>query len=435
VNERNLSRRLSTSVVDALKAHGHILVVKGGATALARELDDLMEPEVATIAPRLRPYAPLVGEPTSTFGDETIDQAVEDMVVKLTHALMNSDHVEDVFAEDAVIRRDIFRVVRDGLREPPEAGDGAAESATVTVKLDALGYVAATASRLADPAILRQALDRAAAEADAQFSGFSAELREATFRLEGDGEDEGLELEEAVADELTDLVEHGVVELPTIERRIELARPLTAGEARSLRPRFDAAAQTTLRGSGCAVSWELADARTVRVLYTPFAEHDGEELDAPTAAFAHELATIVAARPEAKPTPHPASSGRGGPKSQKPSSKAAPTPAANMDVVEDEALTPSKRAKATPKAASPALAAAKPAQPVGKTRKPAAGRAVATKAPPATSKPVKPVAAKPAAKRAAAKAVAAKPAKPGAAPAKPAAAKASKTSKVRAKKP
>ena len=31
VNERELSRRLSTGVVETLKAQGHILVVKGGA--------------------------------------------------------------------------------------------------------------------------------------------------------------------------------------------------------------------------------------------------------------------------------------------------------------------------------------------------------------------------------------------------------------------
>ena len=49
MNERNLSRRLSTSVVDALKAHGHILVVKGGAAALARELDELMAGPTAAI--------------------------------------------------------------------------------------------------------------------------------------------------------------------------------------------------------------------------------------------------------------------------------------------------------------------------------------------------------------------------------------------------
>ena len=295
MNERNLSRRLSSSVVEALKAHGHILVVKGGATALARELDDLMAPEIVTIEPRIQPHAPLVGEPTSTFGDENVDQTVEDMVLKMTHALMRSDHVEDVFAEDAVIRRDIFRVVRDGLREPSVyVGGDDGDHASVTVKLDALGYVAATAGRRADSSTLRQALDRAASVAGARFSAFRPDLREATFRVEGGGPDERLDLEEAVADELADLVEQGVVDLPTIERRIDLGRPVPSAEQRSLRARIDALAETTLLRSGCAAEWELADARTLRVLFTPLSEQDAQGVDAPTSAFAREIAAVLA---------------------------------------------------------------------------------------------------------------------------------------------
>ncbi len=99
VNERTLSRRLATGVVEALKSHGHILVVKGGTAALARELDELMVPSLVIVEPRLGPRSPIAGEPTQPFGDEAIDSAVEDMVAKLTRALMSSDHVEDVFAE------------------------------------------------------------------------------------------------------------------------------------------------------------------------------------------------------------------------------------------------------------------------------------------------------------------------------------------------
>src|SRR3712207_5154655 len=101
------------SIVDALKAQGHILVVKGGATALARELEELMAPHLAQITPKIQPVLLVGGEVTSTFGHESIDDAVEELVAKLTRALMDSDHVEDVFAEDNVIRRDIFRAVRD----------------------------------------------------------------------------------------------------------------------------------------------------------------------------------------------------------------------------------------------------------------------------------------------------------------------------------
>ena len=366
MNERNLSRRLSASVVDALKTHGHILVVKGGATALARELDELMAPEIELIEPRLQPHSPLVGEPTSTFGDETVDQAVEDMVLKLTHALMNSDHVEDVFAEDAVIRRDIFRVVRDGLREPHlgDPGDDSVDQASVTVKLDALGYVAATASRLTDASTLRQALDRAASVAGAHFLGFSPEAREATFRLEGNGIDDRLEIEEAVADELTDLVEQGLVDLPTLERRIDLGRALAAAEQRALRPRIEAAAQTALVRCGCPFAWELADARTLRVLFTPLSEQDVEGIDAPTSAFAREVAALL---------PGGLHGGLNGGGSAKTASRAPRTPSVPDE--EGRAVTAPVITVAAPAASQPAPSSKSPSR---------GGRAAAIEAAPAT---------------------------------------------------
>ena len=97
-------------IVDALKAQGHILVVKGGSTALVRELDERMSSHLDAIVSQIVPRAPVGGEVTSTFGKEAVDEAVEHIVEELTRTLMDSDHVEDVFAEDNVIQRDIFRV-------------------------------------------------------------------------------------------------------------------------------------------------------------------------------------------------------------------------------------------------------------------------------------------------------------------------------------
>ena len=293
VNERTLSRRLATGVVEALKSHGHILVVKGGTAALARELDELMSPSLLIVEPRLGPRSPIAGEPTSTFGDEAIDSAVEDMVAKVTRALMSSDHVEDVFAEDLVIRRDIFRAVRDGLLSPRLLDTDGPDLATVQVKLDTLGYVAATVSRRVDPAELRRALDRAASVAHARFSAFRPELREATFRVEGGGPDERLDLEEAVADELADLVEQGVVDLPTIERRIDLGRAVPSGEQRAIGGRIDALAETTLLRAGCSATWDFVDPRTLRVTFTPLSDGDARGVDVPTSVFARELAALL----------------------------------------------------------------------------------------------------------------------------------------------
>ncbi|APR76379.1 Cytoplasmic axial filament protein CafA and Ribonuclease G [Minicystis rosea] len=300
MNERNLSRGLSTSVVDALKAHGHILVVKGGAAALARELDEIIAPALAVIEPHIEPRGPMSDEPTSTFGSDAIDQAVEELVARLARALMSSDHVEDVFAEDGVIRRDIFRTVQAGLLTP--AAHLGEDRTTVTVKLDTLGYVAATVSKRADAATLRQALDRAAAVTHARFTAYSPELREATFRIDGGGDDERLDLEEAVADELADLAEQGVTPLPTLERRIDVGRALAPAEQRAARPRIDAAAEATLLRSGYAATWDFADARTVRVTFTPLSDQDAHGVDAPAAAFGREIGGIVGAgKPPAEP--------------------------------------------------------------------------------------------------------------------------------------
>ncbi len=311
MNERNLCRALSTSIVDALKSQGHILVVKGGATALAREIEELMIPGIAKIAPRVEPFAVIGGEVTSTFGSEAADEAVEDLVLELTTALMDSDHVEDVFAEDNVIRRDIFRALREGLLRPP---DGAIEpdEEQVKIKLDMLGYVASTVSKLCELDMLRDALGRAAEAVQAHFTAYSAEEREATFTLEDGDPDGRLELEEAIADELTDLVEHGEIELPTLDRHLDLGRALSPAEQRASRNRFDTIAKQTLLRTGCAASWEFEGPRAIKVTFTPLSEQDGREVDELVTAFGRELLVALreggsppaAARPArvAKPT-------------------------------------------------------------------------------------------------------------------------------------
>lgn len=288
MNERNLSRALSTTIVDALKSQGHILVVKGGATALARELEELMLPGIAKIAPGIQPFAVIGGEVTSTFGSEAADEAVEDLVLELTSALMDSDHVEDVFAEDNVIRRDIFRALREGLLRPPD-GTTEPDEEQVKIKLDTLGYVASTVSKLCDATMLREALGRAAEAVQAHFTAYSAEDREATFTLEDGDPDGRLELEEAIADELTDLVEHGEIDLPTIDRHLDLGRALAPAEQRASRGRFDAIAKQTLLRTGCAASWEFEGPRVVKVTFTPLSEQDGREVDELVTAFGREL--------------------------------------------------------------------------------------------------------------------------------------------------
>ncbi|AUX23094.1 uncharacterized protein SOCEGT47_036130 [Sorangium cellulosum] len=308
MNERNLSRRLSTSIVDALKAHGHILVARGGANALARELEEKMSEDIAAIAPRLEPWALVDGEVTTTFGTDEIDDQVEELVATLTSTLMESEHVEDIFTEDNVIKRDVFRVMRDTLLGP-RRGLGFEDDGPVHVRLDTLGYVASTVGKRAPAEVLREALTRAAQHAGGKLTGYDPELREATFSVESSDPDARLEIEEAVADELADLVEAKVVTLPMMERRVDYPRRIELGE-RGLRQRIDAAASRMLREGGCAASWELVGDRTLRLRLTPLSEQDALEVDSHMTAFTREIASLLggslnalgeAARPAAAP--------------------------------------------------------------------------------------------------------------------------------------
>ncbi|WP_437603651.1 hypothetical protein [Sorangium sp. So ce590] len=292
MNERNLSRRLSTSIVDALKAHGHILVARGGATALARELEDKMSADIAAIAPRLDPYALVDGEVTTTFGTDELDDRVEELVASLTSTLMESEHVEDIFTEDNVIKRDVFRVMRDALLGPrPELG--IEDDGPVQVRLDTLGYVASTVGKRAPVEVLRESLTRAAQSAGGKLTAYDAELREATFSLESSDPDARLEIEEAVADELSDLVEARVVTLPMMERRFELQRRIDPGARGGLRQRIDAIASRMLREGGCAASWELAGDRVLRLKLTPLSEQDALEVDSHMTELTHEIGALL----------------------------------------------------------------------------------------------------------------------------------------------
>lgn len=295
MNQSNLSRDIATTVVEALKAKDHILVVKGGVEALVRELDLLMAPHLALIIARIAPSAVVGGEVTSTFGHEATDEAVEEMVGGIAKALMDSEHVEDVFAEDHVIRRDVFRVVSVALLHAHAHAEEEEETTgPISVRLETLGYVAATVAKRADDETLRDALERAALAAEGELASYDAGAGEATFAVPAPGPDTRLEIEEAVADELADLVDMGLVELPGLERKIELPRDVPQAERARLKPSIEAAVNKTLRRAGCAATWDFSGPRALLITITPLSEHDGRDLESRIALLSRELGGLLA---------------------------------------------------------------------------------------------------------------------------------------------
>ncbi len=331
--DETLSRRMATAVLTALKGDGQVLVERGGEGAVLRELDGLLAPILPRLVARAT-RAAVSGEVTSTFGDEATDEAVEALVAEIREAIVDNDHVEDVFAEDRELERGIFRALRDGLIEAARSDEAEEEARVpISVRLDTLGYVAATAARRADAGVVRAALERAARQADGELEDFEPTSRVALFQMPTEDPDQRIEVEEAVADELMSLVTDGAVELPTVDRTIQVGRELDPVEWRAARPRIDAVARRLTVATGVPASWRPAGTDAIRLSCTPLSEKDAELVDEIARVFQRDV-TALLGPVEAAPR-----SARGG---------AAPT-AADAD-----ASPPSKRGAAKESSKPPA---------------------------------------------------------------------------------
>jgi len=292
---QTLQRVLADGVLKALEAREHVLVAPGGGEALLDEVESIIAPTLPSITPHLTPTQQVLGEVTSTFGDDAADEAVEVLVDSIAERLMESDHVDDIFAEDRLIRRDAFRAIREILRryvagDLDVADDEAAD--TCNISLDELGYVVSTVAQLAEEGLLRSALESAAAAASVKLCSLDAQQRQAVFELPDDSADSRLALEEAITEELVDLVDSDLVELPSVEQILQLSSGITT------HPGFEdalvAAARDAQQRTNCAAACTVVDRQTVLATLTPLSEDDARSSDAHFAYFIDALERSLA---------------------------------------------------------------------------------------------------------------------------------------------
>lgn len=301
--QRELSRQLAKSIVDALKRAGHLVLAGGEGDAVVRDLTVHLDPALEKIVPRLSPSL-VMGEVTSTFGDEATDEAVENLVEQLREALLDSDGVEDVYADDRTMERMIFRCLQEELRKVGDALDEADEPPPpISVRLDTLGYVAAHAARGADDATLRDALDRAAENVRSELDRYDAASRTAFFRPSDPDPEQRIDIEASIEEELSDLVDLGVVELPTVTRRIVVGHALDRAQQKALFRTIDRLAQRHLSAALCPGSWSWDGGDALTLTFTPLTEPDEHLVDEQTDAFTTELRQIDLAQAAAAPAP------------------------------------------------------------------------------------------------------------------------------------
>lgn len=293
-----VSRQVAQVTLEALKKAGHILLAPGGTEPVLRELSQLIDPVIPRVLAKLD-FSPIMGEVSSTFGDEAADEAVEALVEEMREALLDSDGVEDVFADDRTIERLIFRTfaetARSLARKAQEEDDDDEELPPISVKLDTLGYVAAAAAKSADDGTLRDALDRAAEAAQSELKTFDEKSLTAFFKPVDPDPERRLDIESAIEEELSDLVDLGVVELPTLRRTLPLPK-LSDPQRKALRRRLDELAQKHLAAPHCPGSWDWSqDKAAIDLVFTPLSEPDGGLIDQKTQAFQADLTLALQA--------------------------------------------------------------------------------------------------------------------------------------------
>jgi hypothetical protein len=280
----NLARRLATRIIEGLQGRGRIVVVRGGTSALIRAIDDA----IAT-------FLPTIGDSFELQTSDELTQPTREALTLLAstvaRTLLSSEHLEDVFADRAIVEREVF----DASIIAFEEAYAAERARVIQVELDSLGYVAATAGKIASEEDLIEAFEHAADSLGIKLSSYDADTRQATFIPSDETcPDVRLELEEAVADELASLVSRGVVRLPVMERIRPLVHHVAPNHHPRLRRVIERVATKTLRRTGCSAHWELPDDRSIRVLFTPLSEQDARDVDLHISEFATEIDTILA---------------------------------------------------------------------------------------------------------------------------------------------
>jgi hypothetical protein len=311
---QRLQRVLASNVLRALQARDHVEISPASTDAITDEMEAVIAPTVLDLQVVLDRHAS--SRPTGDGSDALpIDQdplatdqdAVETMVDRITARLLESDHVDDIHADDRVLRRDAFRAIRKSLLGYMR-GDIAVdqshrhEADEFNVLLDGLGYVVASVANSVDADLLAEALERAAAANSGRFCALDVERLVATFELPGGAAVGRLTFEEAVTEELVALVEAELVDLPRVEQVLELDRPT------ALSPGFGEAvarAEARLRAeTGSAATCTVIDDCTIIATFTPFSQDAAEHADLHFATFLSELERALASLSSQGQDPH-----------------------------------------------------------------------------------------------------------------------------------
>lgn len=320
-----LEHVLASGVLIALREREYVAVLPEAEDALRDELVAVITPSLTSIEKNLNAERsrkrPGRAVRQGSLGHGHTEEQVVDLVEIVTDRLMESDHVQDIYAEDRLIRRDVLRAIR-GILLAYLRGEVVLEAdrslENFDVILPELGYVVRGVCERADPNTIHDALVVAASACAGRLCSLDSSRGVAMFELPGGAEAGRLALEEAITEEMMSLVRAGVVPLPSIEQLLEISPDIP------LLPGFSAAverAETRTRHStGCDASCRLLDDTTVLVSITPLSAEAADEAQDHFERFLglleQALNALASATPETDAEPDSSKRRREAPKSE-----------------------------------------------------------------------------------------------------------------------
>lgn len=277
-----LEHVLASGVLEALRQREYVAVLPEAEDALRDELVAVITPSLTSIEKHLNAERsrkrPGRAVRQGSLGHGHTEEQVVDLVEIVTDRLMESDHVQDIYAEDRLIRRDVLRAIR-GILLAYLRGEVVLEAdrslENFDVMLPELGYVVRGVCERADPNTIHDALVVAASACAGRLCSLDSSRGVAMFELPGGAEAGRLAVEEAITEEMMSLVRAGVVPLPSIEQLLEISPdiPLLPGFAAAV----ERAETRTRHTTGCDASCRLLDDTTVLVSITPLSAEAADE--------------------------------------------------------------------------------------------------------------------------------------------------------------
>ncbi|MBM4376631.1 MAG: hypothetical protein FJ095_16225 [Deltaproteobacteria bacterium] len=295
-----LDRLLADHVVHALVAKQLLRVAGASHDMLRDELASAIAPLLSSVTPYLMAAHAFAQITDESFGDGDADEAIAVMIDGIGERVAHSNHVDDIFVDDATIRRASLRATRQLLvrymRGELPIEEDARREPTITLSLESLGYLVATATtRVARPRLERVLAD-AGACGGAALLMLDPEGRTATF-TPLQSQPDLLAIEESLTAALATLVARGEVELPKVEQEFELP-PMALGRGGLLAALREAERTFDRRGHSRA-RCERLKLRRVRLSVTPLTTESALQADAQF----EELVALVEAAMDAQATP------------------------------------------------------------------------------------------------------------------------------------